>query len=80
METKTKIAITLRRASEYLGTFLSPDARWALRDYHDHKSAQLLDAMADLLIAEAQIESWQADLGIIGCQEDDTCVNGVCVL
>lgn len=40
-------------------------------DYNDHKASQLLDAKADLLIAEARIESWEVDLGFNGCQAED---------
>lgn len=40
-------------------------------DYNDHKAAQLLDAKADLLVAEAQIESWEVDLGFNGCQAEE---------
>jgi hypothetical protein len=69
---RTKIAISLRNASEYLSTLLGPKCKHHLRDYHDHKSAQLLCAIADLLIAEAQIESWRADIGFNGCQEDSS--------
>lgn len=37
------------------------------REYEDQKSAQLLDAKADLIVAEMVIDGWFADLGTRGC-------------
>lgn len=36
-------------------------------DYHVMRAQKLLDALSDLLMAEACIESWMADLGTNGC-------------
>jgi hypothetical protein len=59
---KTKTAMTLRRAADYLQTDYS--------DYNSRKAAKLLENISDLLIAEAQIDSWVVDLGFTGCQTD----------
>lgn len=58
MDPKTTTALRLRRAAEYIK---------AVGGYHNLKSAQLLEALADLLIAEAMIDAWKADLGTNGC-------------
>lgn len=39
------------------------------RQYEDQKSAQLLNALADLGVAEMVIEAWFEDLGSRGCSE-----------
>jgi hypothetical protein len=44
-------------------------------DYNDRKAGQLCEFLSDLLVAEAQLESWMADLGTNGCQGDNTCQN-----
>lgn len=36
-------------------------------DYNDRKASQLLGILADLLMAEAALESWTADLSVPGC-------------
>lgn len=42
------------------------------REYEDQKSGQLLDALADLIVAEMMIDAWFADIGTRGCS------GGVC--
>lgn len=59
-------SISLRDAASSLGK----ESRYNL-DYHDYKSKQLLEFLADSLVAEAGIEGWIEDLGTNGCCQGD---------
>lgn len=51
-------------------------------DYNRRKSAQLLEALADLILAEARIAAWFVDLGFDGtCQIEDSSIGGIpCIM
>lgn len=81
-KSKTSAGAFLLRASEYINKEMSfPSDNTCIdmgkRTYHDRKASQLLEAMGDLLIAEARIESWFVDLGFVGCQGDDNSIGGI---
>lgn len=61
--TKTEAAQMLYRSAEYIRSNCKAD-------YHDHKTGQGLQSLADLLMAQACWESWFIDLGTNGCQVD----------
>ena len=87
-KTKTEAAALLYRAAARLkecGLDLRIDAiRSGVfdRDYNDYKVSQLLEAKADLLVAETRIESWLVDLGWNGvCEVEDSSIGGVpCIM
>lgn len=70
--TKSLAAVFLANASRHVTT---PDNDWFV-GYNQHKAAQLLDAIVDLILAEVKIESWHADLGTLGCTEG-TCQSSI---
>ena len=74
---KTSAALFLYDASNYLDDGLSTQ-----NAYNDRKASRLLEAKADLLIAEARIESWFVDLGFDGqCQVENSSIGGVpCIM
>lgn len=79
--TKTGAALFLANAKDRVSTqftCLSFDKGLDIpRDYNDHKAAQLLGVLSDLLLAEAQFDSWFVDLGFQGCQGDDNSIGGI---
>jgi hypothetical protein len=76
---RTLVAACLIRSAEYLQT-LEANGIIYHRDYNDLKASQLLDALGDLLVAEARIAAWFVDLGTNGCQleeGDNNSIGGV---
>src|SRR5271166_5488316 len=66
---KTTIANFLNNAKAHLET---SEEGIKDRDYHDHKTAQLIGALAELQMVEALIQSWFVDLGFDGqCQAEE---------
>lgn len=79
--TKTGAVMFLAKAKRYLEQeSIILDWERAVdikRDYNDRKAAQLLGVLSDLLLAEAQLDSWYVDLGFQGCQGDDNSIGGI---
>jgi len=72
---KTSVANFLNTAKAHLDT---SEEGIKDRDYNDHKAAQLLGIIADLLIDEARFECWFLDLGFDGqCQIEDSSIGGI---
>lgn len=83
--TKIEAAKMLAVAGERLGfpgeCYLKGRSNSFDRDYNDHKAKQWFEAMFDLLVAEAYLEAWRADLGFNGeCgtyNAEDSSIGGV---
>jgi hypothetical protein len=74
--TKTHAAMFLSRSRIHL--FESEVSGQVIRrDYNDHKAQQLFLVLAELLLAETQLDSWFVDLGFAGCQGDDNSIGGI---
>lgn len=80
--TGSGVSIFLAHAADHLKTGECGDKAIVLRDYHDRKASQLLEAKSDLILAEVRIASWFVDLGFDGqCQVEDSSIGGVpCIM